>query len=69
MPLECAFGTDWSASRSGVPIEIVSEVTLRYANLLTAQSNLGRVSDVEAMTWIENLCGPLHAFVGQLFHA
>jgi len=43
------------ASRSGVPIEIVSKVILRHANLSTTQVYLGKVSDVEAMRWIENL--------------
>jgi len=43
------------ASRSGVPIEIVSKVVLRHANLSTTQRYLGTISDVEAMRWIENL--------------
>ena len=37
------------ASRSGVPIEIVSKVILRHANLLTTQRYLGTISDVEAI--------------------
>lgn len=45
------------ASRSGTPIEIVSKVILRHANLSTTQRYLGKVSDVEAMRWIENLHG------------
>jgi integrase/recombinase XerD len=45
------------ASRSGTPIEIVSKVILRHANLSTTQRYLGKVSDVEAMRWIENLYG------------
>ncbi|NIS67601.1 MAG: tyrosine-type recombinase/integrase [Proteobacteria bacterium] len=45
------------ASRSGVPIEIVSKVILRHANLSTTQRYLGKVSDSEAMRWIENLYG------------
>jgi integrase len=45
------------ASRSGVPIEIVSKVILRHANLSTRQWYLGTVSDVEAMRWIDNLYG------------
>jgi integrase len=45
------------ASRSGVPIEIVSKVILRHANLSTTQRYLGTVSDVEAMKWIDNLYG------------
>jgi integrase/recombinase XerD len=43
------------ASRSGVPIEIVSKVILRHANLSTTQIYLGKVPDTEAMRWIENL--------------
>jgi integrase len=45
------------ASRSGTPIEIVSKVILRHANLSTTQRYLGKVSDSEAMRWIENLYG------------
>ena len=45
------------ASRAGVPIEIVSKVILRHANLSTTQRYLGTISDVEAMRWIENLYG------------
>jgi len=40
------------ASRSGTPIEIVSKVILRHANLSTTQRYLGKVSDIEAMRWI-----------------
>ena len=43
------------ASRSGVPIEIVSKIILRHANLSTTQMYLGKVSDSEAMRWMENL--------------
>ena len=45
------------ASRSGIPIEIVSKVILRHANLSTTQRYLGKVSDVEAVRWIENIYG------------
>jgi integrase/recombinase XerD len=45
------------ASRSGVPIEIVSNIILRHSNLSTTQMYLGKVSDNEAMRWIENLYG------------
>ena len=45
------------ASRSGTPIEIVSKVILRHANLSTTQRYLGKVSDIETMRWIENLYG------------
>ena len=43
------------ASRSGTPIEIVSKIILRHANLSTTQRYLGKISDVEAMRWIDNL--------------
>ena len=45
------------ASRSGTPLEIVSKVLLRHSNLSTTQIYLGKVSDVEAMRWIDNLHG------------
>jgi len=45
------------ASRSGVPIEIVSKIILRHANLATTQRYLGKISDVEAIRWIDNLYG------------
>jgi integrase len=45
------------ASRSGVPIEIVSKVILRHSNLSTTQRYLGKISDGEATRWIENLYG------------
>jgi integrase/recombinase XerD len=43
------------ASRSGTPIEIVSKVILRHANLSTTQQYLGNVTDEEPMRWIDNL--------------
>ena len=45
------------ASRSGTPIEIVSKIILRHANLSTTQRYLGKVSDEEAIRWIEQLYG------------
>lgn len=45
------------ASRSGTPIEIVSKVILRHADLSTTQRYLGRVNDAEAIRWIETLYG------------
>jgi site-specific recombinase XerD len=44
------------ASRSGTPIEIVSEVILR-PHLSTTQRYLVKVTDVEVMRWIQNLYG------------
>ncbi|UCD91458.1 MAG: site-specific integrase, partial [Desulfobacterales bacterium] len=43
------------ASRSGVPIEVVSKVILRHANLSTTQLYLGKISETEAISWIDNL--------------
>ena len=45
------------ASRSGTPIEIVSKVILRHADLSTTQRYLGKVDDLEATRWVENLYG------------
>lgn len=45
------------ASRRGTPIEIVSKVILRHSNLATTQRYLGKVSDIEAIRWIEQLHG------------
>ena len=45
------------ASRAGTPIEIVSKIILRHTNLATTQMYLGKVSDSEALRWIENLHG------------
>ena len=45
------------ASRSGTPIEIVSKVILRHADLATTQRYLGKVNDTEAIRWIETLYG------------
>jgi integrase len=43
------------ASRCGVPLEIISKVILRHSSLSTTQLYLGKISDAEAMKWIENL--------------
>jgi integrase/recombinase XerD len=45
------------ASRSGTPLEIMSKVILRPVNLATTQRHLGKVSDIEAMRWIDSLHG------------
>ena len=45
------------ASRSGTPIELVSKVLLRHANLSTTQRYLGKVTDIEALRWIDKLFG------------
>ncbi|MBN2516112.1 MAG: site-specific integrase [Deltaproteobacteria bacterium] len=43
------------ASRSGVPIEIISKIILRHSNLSTTERYLGKISDVEALKWIDTL--------------
>jgi len=43
------------ASRSGVPIEVVSKIVLRHQKLSTTEIYLGKVSDSEALRWIENI--------------
>ena len=45
------------ASRSGTPLEIVSKVLLRHSSLATTQRYLGKISDAEAIRWIDNLHG------------
>lgn len=45
------------ASRSGMPLEIVSKVMLRHADLATTQIYLGSVSAAEASREIESLLG------------
>jgi len=42
---------------SGVPIEIVSKVILRHANLSTTERYLGKIIEGEALKWIDNLYG------------
>ena len=45
------------ASRSGTPLEIVSKIILRHANLTITQIYLGKISEAEAIRWIDNLYG------------
>jgi integrase/recombinase XerD len=45
------------ASRNGVPLEIVSKVILRHQDLKTTQMYLGRVSEPEAIRWMDILHG------------
>ncbi|MBC8441555.1 MAG: hypothetical protein H8D87_17950 [Deltaproteobacteria bacterium] len=44
-----------SDPKSGRQVEIVSKIILRHANLATTQRYLGKVSDTEAIYWIENI--------------
>jgi integrase len=45
------------ASRNGIPLEIISKVLLRHQNLKTTQVYLGKVSDSEAIRWMDILHG------------
>jgi len=45
------------ASRNGVPLEIVSKVILRHQDLKTTQAYLGKVSESEAIRWMDILHG------------
>jgi integrase len=45
------------ASRNGVPLEIISKVLLRHQNLKTTQVYLGKVSEAEAIRWMDILHG------------
>ncbi len=45
------------ASRNGMPIEIVSKVILRHQDIKTTQIYLGKVSDPEAIRWMDILHG------------
>jgi integrase/recombinase XerD len=41
--------------RNGVPLEIVSKVILRHQDLKTTQIYLGKVSEHEAIRWMDIL--------------
>jgi integrase len=45
------------ASRNGVPLEIISKVILRHQDLKTTQTYLGRVTESEAIRWMDVLHG------------
>ncbi len=45
------------ASRNGVPLEIISKVFLRHQDLKTTQIYLGKISDTEAIRWMDILHG------------
>ena len=45
------------ASRNGVPLEIISKVIRRHRDLRTTQIYLGKVSDTEAIRWLDVLYG------------
>ena len=43
------------ASRNGIPLEVVSKVILRHQDLKTTQIYLGKISQEEALRWVDNL--------------
>lgn len=43
------------ASRSNIPLEIVSKVILRHADISTTQRYLGSIDPTEASRWVEHL--------------
>ena len=45
------------ASRNGVPLEVVSKVILRHQDLKTTQVYLGKMTDSEAIRWMDILHG------------
>jgi len=45
------------ASRNGVPLEIISKIILRHQDLKTTQIYLGKISDTEAIRWMDVLHG------------
>jgi integrase/recombinase XerD len=45
------------ASRNGVPLEVISKVILRHQDLKTTQMYLGKISEVEALRWMDQLHG------------
>jgi integrase/recombinase XerD len=45
------------ASRNGVPLEVISKVILRHQDLKTTQIYLGKISDTEAIRWMDILHG------------
>jgi len=44
-------------SRNGIPLKIVSKVILRHRDLKTTQVYLGKISDSEAIRWMDILHG------------
>jgi len=45
------------ASRRGVPLELISKMILRHQSLLTTQRYLGKISDAEALHWVDRVHG------------
>jgi site-specific recombinase XerD len=45
------------ASRSGMPLEVISKMILRHQSLLTTQRYLGKITDAEALHWVDRVHG------------
>lgn len=45
------------ASRNGAPLEVISKVILRHQDLKTTQMYLGKISEAEALRWMDVLHG------------
>ena len=45
------------ASRNGVPLEVISKMILRHQDLKTTQVYLGKITDSEALQWMDSLHG------------
>jgi len=45
------------ASRNGIPLEIISKIILRHQDLKTTQVYLGKISESEAIRWMDILHG------------
>ncbi len=45
------------ASRNGIPLEVISKVILRHQDLKTTQMYLGKISETEALRWMDVLHG------------
>ena len=45
------------ASRNGIPLEVISKIILRHQDLKTTQMYLGRISEAEALRWMDVLHG------------
>ena len=45
------------ASRNGIPLEVISKVLRRHQDLKTTQMYLGKISETEALRWMDVLHG------------
>jgi integrase len=45
------------ASRNGIPLEVISKVIPSHQDLKTTQMYLGRISEAEALRWMDMLHG------------